>query len=60
MKNTIIGSGCPSAVYGLPEHNPAPSTVRGKRRHEKRNAEQKKYAENKWGQARSIKKVDDT
>jgi hypothetical protein len=31
------------------EHNPSPSTARGKRRHEKRTADQKKHAEKMWG-----------
>ena len=30
------------------EHNPKPSTARGKRRHAKRNEAQKKHAENAW------------
>lgn len=56
MKN-MFGYGVPDANFqpGLPEHNPRPSTERGKRRHHNRNDGQKKAAESAWSRARSTK-----
>lgn len=48
------GTGCiPPFESGLPEHNPKPSTERGKRRHHKRNDDRKKVAEKAWNTGRS-------
>ena len=40
---------------GVPAHNPEPSTVRGKRRHNARNEEAKNRAEKAWKVERSTK-----
>ncbi len=50
------GNGCINYGSGLPEHNPSPSTERGKRRHSKRNDQQRKHTEAAWGRSRSIQK----
>lgn len=44
---------CTSRITGLPEHNPKPSTERGKRRHNNRNDARKKIAESSWNKSRS-------
>lgn len=50
-----VGSGCPGIEGGLPPHNPQPRTARGQRRHDQRNAEQKKHAEAAWQRNRTDK-----
>lgn len=50
------GNGCVNYNIGLPEHNPQPSTERGRRRHAKRNDQQRKQAESAWNRGRSNQK----
>ncbi len=50
-----VGTGVKMKCVGLPTHNPMPTTERGQRRHEKRNADQRKHAEAAWRKDRSIK-----
>jgi len=40
-------------ITGMPEHNPPPSTERGKRRHQNRNDADKQRAESTWSKTRS-------
>ena len=49
------GVGCTSRRDGLPDHNPTPSTERGKRRHNKRNESDKNRAERAWNTGRTIR-----
>lgn len=56
MGDNLIGVGCTSKRSGLPNHNPAPSTTRGKRRHSNRNDSQKKHAEKVWDAPRTNRK----
>ncbi len=55
MLHSLSGKGCTVLQFGLPENFPAPSTERGKRRHAKRTADQRKHAESVWGRARSTR-----
>ena len=50
----IYGIGCTVYNSGLPEHNPKPSTERGKRRLAKCNDSQRKQREAAWGRSRSV------
>lgn len=50
-----VGLGVIYKQLGLPDHNPTPSTSRGKRRHEKRNDDQKKIAKTAWETKRKSK-----
>lgn len=43
-----IGSGCTTRIYGLPEHNPAPSSLRGKRRRANMSDADSKRLSNLW------------
>jgi hypothetical protein len=54
--NKIGGSGCELYARSNPggEHNPKPSTERGKRRHEARNDDKKKRAQKAWDTGRSL------
>ena len=49
MRSISSGSGSPATVFGVPEHNPAPRTERGKRRWTKLNEAQRKQRESIWG-----------
>lgn len=42
-------------IFGLPEHNPKPSTRRGKRRHNQRPESDKRRAERAWNEQRSTR-----
>lgn len=53
MRINVVGTGCKTMNDGLPEHNPKPSTERGKRRHAKRSEDAKNAAEAAWGKGRS-------
>ena len=53
MNKHLGGLGCTIFSTGLPTHNPKPTTERGRRRHAKRNDEQKKHAEKQWNTDRS-------
>lgn len=41
-----------ATVYGLPEHNPEPSTERGRRRHARRSEQGKNHAKSAWESGR--------
>ena len=51
----LTGMGCPVLVTGLPEHNPKPTTARGKRREVKNPA-----AYNETRSTRKLKESDDS
>jgi len=50
---TSAGQGCLTRNDGLPDHNPTPTTKRGKRRHDARSDDQKKRAEKAWNAGRT-------
>ncbi len=50
-----VGTGCTTRSTGLPDHNPRPSTPRGKRRHAARSPGQQKAAEEAWSRGRTTK-----
>lgn len=47
--------GCTATVFGLPPHNPEPSTERGKRRFAKLDPKQQEQRRAKYNIARSVK-----
>jgi hypothetical protein len=52
----FTGTGCPASVFGLPIHNPEPSTERGKRRFAKLNTQQQEMRRKSWGKNRTSRK----
>ena len=52
----IAGNGVTVTHFNLPDHNPKPSTARGKRRHSNRTDDKKKQAEAAWNRNRSNNK----
>lgn len=56
--SNLYGVGVPDEKFqsGLPDHNPSPSTERGKRRHAKRSEGQKQHALAAWGCGRSTRR----
>jgi hypothetical protein len=53
MNHIGVGSGCPVTVFTVPEHNPKPSTARGKRRYAALDADRRTRRERMWGAPRS-------
>jgi hypothetical protein len=49
----FVGSGCTISVFGLPVHNPEPSTDRGRRRLAKLNNQQQENRRKSWNKNRT-------